>query len=162
MIYGLILHPAFIGGKCCSHYTLSEVFFFIELNCFFLALFAKNPDSFSDLTESCKKMAAAMSDTKQKVFDLTLPIVSYFNGRGFNEGIIDCIGRDTMINELILNFFCTSTDLCRSAQVIHTKGLCWKYVRASMSLHGYLVSLTNLFYFHCTAKHFSNVRTLGL
>jgi predicted acylesterase/phospholipase RssA len=29
----------------------------------------------------------------------------------------------------------------RTAQkVIHTKGLCWKYLRASMSLHGYLVS----------------------
>ncbi len=29
MIYGLILHTnsiAFVGGKCCSHYTLSEVF----------------------------------------------------------------------------------------------------------------------------------------
>jgi len=81
-----------------------------------------------------------MSNKRQKMLDLTLPIVSYFNGKGFNKVIIDCLGEQTKINELILNYFCISTDLCRSAQVIHTKGLCWKYVRASMSLHGYLVS----------------------
>ncbi len=85
-------------------------------------------------------MALSMSSKKEKILDLTLPIVSYFSGSRFNRGIIDCIGKDTMINEMVLNFFCTSTDLNRSAQVVHTKGPCWKYVRASMSLHGYLVS----------------------
>ena len=105
-----------------------------------VALYAKNPDSYTLLEKNCRKMALAMSGKKEKILDLTLPIVSYFNGKGFNKGIIDCIGKDTAINDLVLNFFCTSTDLCRSAQVIHTKGLCWKYVRASMSLHGYLVS----------------------
>lgn len=102
------------------------------------ALFAKNPDSFEDLTEAARKMAEKMSSKRERLLDLTLPIVSYFNGDRFNKCIIDCVGATTRINELILNFFCVSTDLCRSAQVIHTKGLCWKYLRASMSLHGYL------------------------
>jgi lysophospholipid hydrolase len=105
---------------------------------FIVALYAKNPDSFNELMESTRVMASAMSNKRQKMLDLTLPIVSYFNGKGFNKVIIDCLGEQTKINELILNYFCISTDLCRSAQVIHTKGLCWKYVRASMSLHGYL------------------------
>lgn len=105
------------------------------------ALFAKNPDSYEDLVEAARKMATKLSSKRERLFDLTLPIVSYFNGSRFNDGIKECIGATTKINELILNFFCVSTDLCRSAQVIHTKGLCWKYLRASMSLHGYLVSI---------------------
>lgn len=104
------------------------------------ALFAKNPDSYEDLVKAARKMAIRLSSKRERLLDLTLPIVSYFNGSRFNNGIKDCIGATTKINELILNFFCVSTDLCRSAQVIHTKGLCWKYLRASMSLHGYLVS----------------------
>ena len=106
----------------------------------FTALYAKNPDSFSELMESSRIMSEALCSKSEKLRDLTLPIVSYFNGNRFNKGIIDCIGEKTKINELILNYFCTSTDLCRSGQVIHTKGACWKYVRASMSLHGYFVS----------------------
>mmetsp|Transcript_17528 Transcript_17528/g.33230 ORF Transcript_17528/g.33230 Transcript_17528/m.33230 type:complete len:1041 (+) Transcript_17528:87-3209(+) len=104
------------------------------------ALYAKNPDSYEDLVKAARMMATKMSSKKERLLDLTLPIVSYFNGSRFNNCIKDCIGPTTKINELILNFFCVSTDLCRSAQVIHTKGLCWKYLRASMSLHGYLVS----------------------
>ena len=40
--------------------------------------------------------------------------------------------------DLVLNFFCTSVDLQKQCLVVHTKGLLWKYVRASMSLTGYL------------------------
>eukprot|EP00546_Thalassionema_frauenfeldii_P019367 CAMPEP_0178906706 /NCGR_PEP_ID=MMETSP0786-20121207/6970_1 /TAXON_ID=186022 /ORGANISM="Thalassionema frauenfeldii, Strain CCMP 1798" /LENGTH=1130 /DNA_ID=CAMNT_0020578435 /DNA_START=61 /DNA_END=3454 /DNA_ORIENTATION=+ len=102
------------------------------------ALFAQNPDDFSKLLESSRQMASSMASMKEKILDLTLPIVSYFNGTNFNKQIMECIGEKTMISDLILNFFCTSTDLSKPALVIHTKGLCWKYVRASMSLHGYL------------------------
>jgi len=88
--------------------------------------------------KSSKKMASSLASMKEKLYDLTLPIVSYFDGSGFNKQIMECIGEKTMISDLILNFFCTSTDLNKRALMIHTKGLCWKYVRASMSLYGYL------------------------
>lgn len=102
------------------------------------ALYAKNPDSYEELLQSSRKMADKMSNKREKLFDLTLPIVSYFNGDRFNKCIMDCVGANTNINALIINFFCVSTDLCTAQKVIHTKGLCWKYLRASMSLHGYL------------------------
>jgi len=83
-------------------------------------------------------MAENMSSIGEKVFDLTLPLVSYFDGRRFNRGIIDRIGKRTKIEYLKLKFFCVSTDLCSYSQAVHLSGLCWKFVRASMSLHGYL------------------------
>ncbi|GFH50912.1 patatin-domain-containing protein [Chaetoceros tenuissimus] len=105
---------------------------------FISALFAKNPDSYEMVENSCRQMADMMASKKEKILDLTLPIVSYFNGSRFNQGIKDCIGENTNITDLVLNYFCVSTDLNHCARVIHTKGPCWKYVRASMSLHGYL------------------------
>lgn len=132
---------AFVGGEFLSIEHSRSVVAGQSTN-ISAALYAKNPDSYEELLQTSRKMADKMSNKREKLLDLTLPIVSYFNGDRFNKCIIDCIGANTKINELILNFFCTSTDLCRSAQVIHTKGLCWKYLRASMSLHGYLVSHT--------------------
>lgn len=102
------------------------------------ALYSKSPDSYEDLLENSRIMANNMASINKKLFDLTLPIVSYFNGAGFDQQIIESIGETTKFSDLLLDYFCTSTDLCRSSQVIHTKGLCWKYIRASMSLCGYL------------------------
>lgn len=79
-----------------------------------------------------------MSSMQDKFLDLTFPLVSYFDGRRFNSVIKECIGEETMIENLIMSFFCVSTNLCQYGQEVHTKGSCWKYVRASMSLHGYL------------------------
>jgi lysophospholipid hydrolase len=83
-------------------------------------------------------MADGMASMSEKFFDLTFPLVSYFNGDRFNQSIMKIIGEKTRIQDLILSFFCVSTDLCHNGQAIHTKGSCWKYVRASMSLQGYL------------------------
>lgn len=46
--------------------------------------------------------------------------------------------QNARIQDFVLSFFCVSVDICNSCQVVHTKGLAWKYVRASMSLTGYL------------------------
>lgn len=79
-----------------------------------------------------------MASMREKFFDLTLPLVSYFDGRRFNKTIEEIIGPKTKIEYLSMKFFATSTDLRTYSKAVHTKGLCWKYVRASMSLHGYL------------------------
>ena len=82
-------------------------------------------------------MAAEMSSVKTKLFDLTLPMASMFTGRSFNRGIRKLLG-NLRIQDLVLNFFCVSVDLQKQTTVVHTKGLLWKYVRASMTLAGYL------------------------
>jgi len=102
------------------------------------ALYAKVPDRFEDLMHLSRKMANAAGNMREKLLDLTLPLISYFSGKRFNKGIIDCLGETTRLQDLTVNFFCVSTDLLKAVQVVHTKGTCWKYVRASMSLHGYL------------------------
>ena len=101
-------------------------------------MFAQNPDDFEVLVERVRFMADKMSSMKDKVLDLTLPLVSYFDGKRFNQVIREIIGKETRIEDLMLSFFCVSTDLSHYSQKVHRRGLCWKYVRASMSLHGYL------------------------
>jgi lysophospholipid hydrolase len=60
-----------------------------------------------------------------------------FTGRSFNRGIRKLLGK-LRIQDLVLNFFCVSVDLQKQTTIVHTKGLLWKYVRASMTLAGYL------------------------
>lgn len=75
---------------------------------------------------------------REKLFDMTLPLVSFFSGYRFNRGIKRCLG-NARIQDLVLNFFCVSTDIRQNRQLVHTKGLLWKYVRASMSLQGMFI-----------------------
>ena len=42
------------------------------------------------------------------------------------------------IEDLWIPFFCTSTDICRFEERVHTEGLLWRYIRASMSLVGFV------------------------
>jgi lysophospholipid hydrolase len=101
------------------------------------ALYARYPDDFEKVLDASRKMAADMSSVFTKLLDLTLPLASMFTGRGFNRGIRRLLGK-LRIQDLVLNFYCVSVDLVTQNAVIHTKGLLWKYVRASMTLAGYL------------------------
>jgi len=101
------------------------------------ALFAKSPDDYNQVLEAFRKMAADASSMKEKLLDLTLPMASMFAGRRFNRSIKKLLGK-LRIQDLVLNFFCVSVDLQNQNTVVHTKGLLWKYVRASMGLTGYL------------------------
>lgn len=105
------------------------------------ALFAINPDDFEHLVKSAREMAASMSNNWEKLRDLTLPLVSFFSGYRFNRGIQRSLGL-RRIQDLVCNFFCVSVDLKNNVEVVHTKGVCWRYVRASMSLQSYLPPLS--------------------
>lgn len=101
------------------------------------ALLARNPDDFGLLSDSVHEMALDMSSISNKLRDLTFPITSFFSGHHFNRGIQKILG-DIRIQDFVLNFYCVSVDISNCCQVVHTKGLAWKYIRASMSLTGYL------------------------
>jgi lysophospholipid hydrolase len=45
---------------------------------------------------------------------------------------------DQLIEDLWLPYFCVSSDLTDSKEVVHRNGAMWRYVRASMTLTGYL------------------------
>uniref|UniRef100_A0AAX7VRP0 lysophospholipase n=1 Tax=Astatotilapia calliptera TaxID=8154 RepID=A0AAX7VRP0_ASTCA len=74
------------------------------------------------------------------VLDLTYPITSMFSGASFNSGINN-VFKSKQIEDLWIPYFNITTDITASAMRVHTDGSLWRYVRASMSLSGYLPPL---------------------
>ncbi|XP_077904941.1 patatin-like phospholipase domain-containing protein 7 isoform X10 [Ictidomys tridecemlineatus] len=81
-----------------------------------------------------------MTSVVKTILDLTYPITSMFSGAGFNSSICS-IFRDRQIEDLWLPYFAVTTDITASAMRVHTDGSLWRYVRASMSLSGYMPPL---------------------
>jgi lysophospholipid hydrolase len=52
--------------------------------------------------------------------------------------VIEDTFKDKLIEDLWIPFFCISTDISEGRMRVHTTGSLWRYVRASMSLSGYL------------------------
>jgi lysophospholipid hydrolase len=67
--------------------------------------------------------------------DLTLPFVSLVTGRGGVKLLLDMFG-ERSIEDLWMEYFCTTTNLTRSRLVVHRDGLLRRAVRASISIPG--------------------------
>uniref|UniRef100_A0A672U8L8 lysophospholipase n=1 Tax=Strigops habroptila TaxID=2489341 RepID=A0A672U8L8_STRHB len=74
------------------------------------------------------------------ILDLTYPITSMFSGAAFNNSINN-IFKDKQIEDLWIPYFAITTDITASAMRVHTDGSLWRYIRASMSLSGYMPPL---------------------
>ena len=61
-------------------------------------------------------------------------------GRAFNNLLRKTFG-EKQIEDLWLPYFCITTDITDSKMRVHTSGSLWRYVRASMSLSGYMPPL---------------------
>ncbi|XP_050182602.1 patatin-like phospholipase domain-containing protein 6 [Myiozetetes cayanensis] len=81
-----------------------------------------------------------MNSVFETVLDLTYPITSMFSGSAFNASI-NKVFQDKQIEDLWLPYFNVTTDITASAMRVHTDGSLWRYVRASMTLSGYLPPL---------------------
>ncbi|VDI76760.1 Hypothetical predicted protein, partial [Mytilus galloprovincialis] len=91
-------------------------------------------------TQRCREWSMDMTSIWQKVLDLTYPITSMFTGQSFNV-TLEKTFKDRQIEDLWIPYFCITTDITSSSMRIHTHGSLWRYVRASMSLSGYLPPL---------------------
>ena len=100
-------------------------------------LLARYPDDIDQLYKAAREMSHDMSSVSNKLRDMTFPVTSYFSGYYFNRCIKESFG-NLHIQDFLLQFFCVSVDMVGCEQIVHTKGLAWKYVRASMTLVGYL------------------------
>jgi NTE family protein len=69
--------------------------------------------------------------------DYTLPLISLSAGRRVSRLLRGEIG-DIDIEDLALPFFCVSADLVTSNLVVHSSGLLWKCLRASVAIPGIL------------------------
>ncbi|XP_068608693.1 patatin-like phospholipase domain-containing protein 7 [Brachionichthys hirsutus] len=103
------------------------------------ALYAED-HSYSRMRMRAREWAMEMTSVFKKVLDLTYPITSMFSGAAFNSSIYS-IFKGKQIEDLWIPYFNITTDITASAMRVHTDGSLWRYVRASMSLSGYLPPL---------------------
>lgn len=100
------------------------------------AVYARSLD-FSELYSKSRFLSKKCGSLFYFLLDLTYPYVSLFTGRSFDWALSSVFGK-SKIEHLWIEFFCVATDLLAGRESIHTVGLVWKWVRASMSICGYL------------------------
>ncbi|XP_035878408.1 patatin-like phospholipase domain-containing protein 7 isoform X1 [Phyllostomus discolor] len=110
-----------------------------SIGAFMGALYAEERN-YSQIRIRAKQWAEDMTSMVKTVLDLTYPITSMFSGAGFNSSICS-VFKDRQIEDLWLPYFTITTDISASAMRVHTDGSLWRYVRASMSLSGYMPPL---------------------
>ncbi|XP_068166263.1 patatin-like phospholipase domain-containing protein 7 isoform X2 [Antennarius striatus] len=103
------------------------------------ALYAAEKSN-SRMRVQAREWAMGMTSYFKKLLDLTYPVTSMFSGASFNSSI-SSIFKNKQIEDLWLPYFNITTDITASSMRVHTDGSLWRYVRASMSLSGYLPPL---------------------
>ncbi|KFP05971.1 Neuropathy target esterase, partial [Calypte anna] len=137
------------GARGCSHIgvikAMEEVGIPIDLvggtsiGAFIGALYAEERSAVRT-KQRAREWAKSMNSVFETVLDLTYPITSMFSGSAFNASI-NKVFQDKQIEDLWLPYFNVTTDITASAMRVHTDGSLWRYVRASMTLSGYLPPL---------------------
>ncbi|KAJ3300010.1 phosphatidylcholine and lysophosphatidylcholine phospholipase [Borealophlyctis nickersoniae] len=102
-------------------------------------LYARENDHVS-VYGRAKMFSGRMVSKWRQILDLTYPVTALFTGHEFNRGIWKCF-RETHIEDCWLSYFAVTTNITWSRMEIHRTGYIWRYVRASMSLAGYLPPL---------------------
>ncbi|XP_068104845.1 patatin-like phospholipase domain-containing protein 7 isoform X2 [Hyperolius riggenbachi] len=110
-----------------------------SIGSFMGALYAEERN-FNRMKIRAREWCMDMTSVFKKVLDLTYPITSMFSGAAFNSSI-SSIFKDKQIEDLWIPYFNITTDITASAMRVHTDGCLWRYVRASMSLSGYMPPL---------------------
>ncbi|XP_039658326.1 patatin-like phospholipase domain-containing protein 7 [Perca fluviatilis] len=103
------------------------------------ALYAEEKSN-SHMRVRAREWSMGMTSYFKKILDLTYPVTSMFSGASFNSSI-SSVFKGKQIEDLWLPYFNITTDITASSMRVHTDGSLWRYVRASMSLSGYLPPL---------------------
>ncbi|XP_006877551.1 PREDICTED: neuropathy target esterase [Chrysochloris asiatica] len=137
------------GARGCSHIgvlkALEEAGVPVDLvggtsiGSFIGALYAEERSA-SRTKQRAREWAKSMTSVLEPVLDLTYPVTSMFTGSAFNRSI-HRVFQDKQIEDLWLPYFNVTTDITASAMRVHKDGSLWRYVRASMTLSGYLPPL---------------------
>uniref|UniRef100_A0A286Y533 lysophospholipase n=1 Tax=Cavia porcellus TaxID=10141 RepID=A0A286Y533_CAVPO len=137
------------GARGCSHIgvlkALEEAGVPVDLvggtsiGSFIGALYAEERSA-SRTKQRAREWAKGMTSVLEPVLDLTYPVTSMFTGSAFNRSI-HRVFQDKQIEDLWLPYFNVTTDITASAMRVHKDGSLWRYVRASMTLSGYLPPL---------------------
>jgi len=104
-------------------------------------LYSRNTDLL-ETTGRAKQFSGRMGSMLRILSDVTYPFVAYTTGHEFNRGIYKAF-YNTQIEDMWIPFFCNSTNITHSRMEIHRSGYAWRYVRASMTLAGFLPPLSD-------------------
>ncbi|KAJ2826798.1 phosphatidylcholine and lysophosphatidylcholine phospholipase, partial [Coemansia furcata] len=110
-----------------------------SIGAFMSGLYAQNPDSVA-IHGPVKAFSRRMSSMWRFLLDVTYPILAYTSGREFNRAIWK-VFKEAEIEDLWLPFYCMTANITQSRPEVHTRGLLWRVVRASMSLGGFVPPL---------------------
>ncbi|KXN72706.1 patatin-domain-containing protein [Conidiobolus coronatus NRRL 28638] len=110
-----------------------------SIGAFVGALYARDPDTVAAMVHA-RSFSSRMANIWRKIVDLTYPVVSWFSGHEFNRGIWKTFN-DIHIEDLWLPFYCVTTNITKSRLEVHQNGYAWRYIRASMSLSGFIPPL---------------------
>lgn len=110
-----------------------------SIGAFVGALYSRNQSHVS-IWGRAKMVSLRMISPWRSLIDLTYPVTSLFTGHEFNRAIWKCFS-DTVIEDSWLPYFCVTTNITWSRLDVHTSGYMWRYVRASMSLSGFVPPL---------------------
>jgi len=78
---------------------------------------------------------AGSFSARRKLFDLTLPLVSFLASARVTA-ILRMLCGEVQIEDLWRPFFCVSSNLTRAEPLVHTTGPLWRALRASMAIPG--------------------------
>ncbi|KAH8850899.1 Patatin-like phospholipase domain-containing protein 7 [Schistosoma japonicum] len=144
---GLVLGGG--GARGCSHVGLIRAFqeagIPIDLvggtsiGAFMGALWA-DETRVAQFTQRARNFTNCFNSIWKKIKDFTYPAVSIFSGKELNRQLQSTF-HERQIEDFWLPFFCVTTDITNCKMRIHTQGSSWRYIRASMSLSGYLPPL---------------------
>ncbi|XP_046644796.1 neuropathy target esterase sws-like isoform X3 [Daphnia pulicaria] len=112
----------------------------VSIGAFMGALWCMEKD-IHEVTRKASSWSHKMTQLWRQLVDLTYPVTSMFSGAGFNTMIRETFGEDSLIEDLWLPYFTITTDITSSCMRLHSHGSVWRYVRASMSLSGYMPPL---------------------
>ncbi|KAI1314315.1 phosphatidylcholine and lysophosphatidylcholine phospholipase [Mortierella claussenii] len=110
-----------------------------SMGAFIGGLYARESDNVA-IFGRAKMFAGRMAAKWRMVADFTYPVTSWTTGHAFNRGIWKCFS-DTQIQDFWLPYYCNTTNITFSRMEIHQAGYAWRYIRASMSLSGFLPPL---------------------
>ncbi|KAJ2958371.1 hypothetical protein NQZ79_g6052 [Umbelopsis isabellina] len=107
-----------------------------SIGAFVGGLYAMNADLVSTMARA-KMFSGRVASVWRQLMDVTYPVTAWTTGHEFNRAIWKCFG-DSQIEDFWLPYFTVTTNITYSRMEVHTAGYAWRYVRASMSLSGYM------------------------
>jgi lysophospholipid hydrolase len=107
-----------------------------SMGAFVGALYCRECDN-SFVFKETKKFCLKAKNIMTMLLDLTYPLMSLFRGDALNRSLKK-IFRNDLIQNMWIEYFCVTTNLFTNEEEVHTSGLAWKYIRASMGLCGYV------------------------